>query len=147
MAECAITDGRTGDESINLILTEAKTIAVVGLSHKEDSASNRVAKYLMAKGYIIIPVNPKYEEVLGQKCYPDLKSIPEHVDVVDIFRNVEAIPAIVDEAIGIKAGAVWMQLNLVHEEAAARACDAGLRVVMNKCMKIEHTRYDTSPTS
>lgn len=135
-----VMTGEQVSDEIEAILAEAKTIAVVGVSTKEESASNRVARYLMEKGYNIIPVNPRYDEVLGKKCYPDLKSIPEHVEVVDIFRNIEAIPAIVDEAIDIKAEAVWMQLDLVHEEAAARARKAGLRVVMNKCIKIEHTR-------
>ncbi|MFZ2447274.1 MAG: CoA-binding protein [Syntrophobacteraceae bacterium] len=140
MAECAITNGPLRDENVNTILAEAKTIAIVGLSDKEESASNRVARYLGEQGYTIIPVNPRLTEILGEKSYPDLKSIPGHVDVVDIFRNVEAIPAIVDEAIAIKAGAVWMQLDLIHADAAAKACDAGLRVVMDRCMKIEHTR-------
>ncbi len=135
--------GENQDEEMSAIL-EGRTIAVVGLSTKEESASNRVSRYMMEKGYRIIPVNPKYEEVLGQKCYPDLKAIPEHVDVVDIFRNLDAIPAIVDEAIEINAGAIWMQLDLVDEEAAARARKAGLRVVMDKCIKVEHNRINRS---
>ncbi|MCE5334232.1 MAG: CoA-binding protein [Desulfobacteraceae bacterium] len=130
----------TNDEEIKEILNSSKTIAVVGLSPKEDSPSNRVARYLKERGYTIWAVNPTCEEVLGGKCYPDLKSLPGHVDVVDIFRNISAIPGIVDEAIEIGAETIWMQLGLKHEEAEAKARAAGLKVVMDKCMKIEHSR-------
>lgn len=140
MAESVITGSASTDEDIRAILDKSKTIAVVGISHKEERASNRVARYIKENGYKMIPVNPKYKEVLGEKCYPDLASVPEHLDLVDIFRGIEAIPAIVDEAIAVKAGAVWMQLELVHEESAAKARSAGLRVVMDKCVKIEHSR-------
>jgi hypothetical protein len=122
------------------ILKNAKTIAVVGISTRDDRPSNEVAKYLIEQGYRVFSVNPSYDEVLGEKCYPDLKSIPEHVDVVDIFRKLDAIPAIVEEAIEIGAGTVWMQLDLEHEVAAQMARHAGLDVVMNKCTKIEHAR-------
>lgn len=137
--ECKVEFGPPPEEVKN-ILGGAKTIAVVGVSSKEESPSNQVAKYLIAKGFRVIGVNPKLDEVLGVKCYPDLKSIPEHVDLVDIFRKVDAIPAIVDEAIEIGAGAVWMQLGLEHEESARKARRAGLGVVMNRCTKIEHSR-------
>ncbi len=140
MTGCVIKDGAVADEDVKSILENSRTVAVVGLSHKEDRDSNKVAVYLREHGYRVIPVNPKYKEVLGEKCYPDLKSVPEHVDVVDIFRNIDAIPAIVDEAIETKAGSVWMQLKLVHEDAAAKARNAGLRVVMDKCIKVEHSR-------
>lgn len=140
MAECVITGSKPTDEDIRTILENSKAIAVVGVSHKEERASNKVARYIKENGYKMIPVNPKYKEVLGEKCYPDLVSVPEHVDMVDIFRGIDAIPAIVDEAIAIKAGAVWMQLELVHEESAEKARCAGLRVVMDKCVKIEHSR-------
>ncbi len=130
-----------GEPDVKAILDATKTIAVVGISPKEESASNRVAKYLIEQGFRVIGVNPARSEILGVKCYPDLKSIPEHVDLVDIFRRVDAIPAIVDEAIEIGAGAVWMQLELEHEESAQKARQAGLSVVMNKCTKIEHARY------
>lgn len=133
-----------GSADVATILKDSKTVAVVGISHKEERDSNKVARYLQQHGYKMIPVNPKYKEVLGETCYPDLKSIPGHVDVVDIFRNVEAIPPIVDEAIEIGAGTVWMQLGLSHEEAATKARAAGVRVVMDKCMKIEHARIDKS---
>ncbi|MCX7822603.1 MAG: CoA-binding protein [Syntrophobacterales bacterium] len=137
---CEIPDYIASDEEVVELLKSAKTVAVVGISHNEDRDSHKVAKYLKEHGYKVIPVNPKYKEVLGEPCYPDLKSIPERVDVVDIFRNVEAIPGIVDEAIQVGAGAVWMQLGLTHNEAAEKAKQAGLKVVMNKCMKIEHNR-------
>ena len=130
-------DGSTSPE-ISELLRKARTIAVVGISDKEHRDSYRVAKYLKEHGYKMIPVNPKYREVLGEICRPDLKSIPEHIDIVDIFRNIEAIPAIVDEAVEVGASGVWMQLGLVHEEAADKARRAGLWVVMNKCIKIEH---------
>jgi uncharacterized protein len=120
------------------LLKSAKTVAVVGISDKEDRDSNRVAKYLKNHGYKIIPVNPKLKDVLDEPCYPDLKSVPEHIDVVDIFRSTDAIPSIVDEAIAVKAGSVWMQLGLAHNEAAEKARQAGLSVVMNRCMKIDH---------
>ena len=144
MTECRIPDQPVTDQAVADILKRARTIAVVGISHKEERDSHRVAKYLKEHGYRVIPVNPKYKEVLGEKCYPDLPSVPEHIDVVDIFRNVEAIPGIVDEAIRIKAGTVWMQLGLAHHEAAQKARCAGVGVVMNKCMKIEHSRLLTS---
>jgi len=120
------------------LLKTAKTIAVVGISAKEERDSHRVAKYLKEHGYRIIPVNPGLAEVLGEPCYPNLRAVPEHIDVVDIFRSIDAIPGIVDDAITVGADAVWMQLGLVHEEAAAKARKAGLTVVMNRCTKIEH---------
>jgi predicted CoA-binding protein len=141
---CELPDYNPPDEEVVELLKSAKTIAVVGISHKEDRDSYKVAKYLKEHGYKIIPVNPKYKEVLGEPCYPDLKSVPEKIDVVDIFRNIDAIPGIVDEAINVGAGAVWMQLGLAHNESAEKARQAGLKVVMNKCMKIEHQRLLSS---
>ncbi len=123
------------------ILRESKTIAVVGLSDKPDRPSYRVAKYLQDHGYRIIPVNPTLTEVLGERAYPDLLAIPEPVDVVDIFRQSEAVPPIVEQAIAIGARAVWMQEGVVHEAAAARARQAGLDVVMDRCMFKEHRRF------
>jgi len=138
MAECEIAEKNVTEQDLVEILNRSRTVAVIGISHKEDRDSHKVAKYLKDHGYKMIPVNPKYKEVLGEPCYPNLKSVPEHIDVVDIFRNIEAIPAIVDEAITVGAGCVWMQLGLAHNEAAERARCAGLKVVMNKCIKIEH---------
>ncbi len=121
-----------------------KNIAVVGISDDPTRPSHYVAGFLAEHGYNIIPVNPKLTEWEGQKCYPDLLSIPEKVDVVDIFRRPEAVPPIVDEAIRIKARAVWMQEGIVNEEAAAKARDAGIEVVMDRCMKTEYRRLKRS---
>ncbi len=140
MAECVIPEKNASEADIVNILKTAGTVAVVGLSHKEERDSHRVAKYLQNQGYIVIPVNPKYKEVLGVQCYPDLESVPDHIDVVDVFRNVEAISAIVNEAIEVKAGCVWMQLGLAHNEAAEKARCTGMQVVMNKCIMVEHSR-------
>ena len=122
------------------ILTESKTIAVVGLSPKEDRPSYRVADYLKSKGYRIIPVNPNAQEILGEKSYPDLASIPGDIDVVDIFRKSEDVPPVVDEAIKTGAKAVWMQEGIVNEPAARKARSAGLLVVMDRCMLKEHKK-------
>lgn len=120
------------------ILTEYHNIAVVGTSSNPERDSYKVASYLMEHGYHVIPVNPNAQEILGETSYPDLSSIPEKVEVVDIFRRSEEVMPIVDEAIKIGARAVWMQKGIINEEAAARARDAGLLVVMNKCMHEEH---------
>ena len=139
--DCKIEDGPAAEDGdVRKILCNSRTIAVVGISAKEQSPSHMVAKYLIGQGFKVIGVNPKCDEVLGAKCYPDLKSIPEHVDVVDIFRRPDAIAAVVEEAIEIGAGTVWMQLGLEHEEAAQKARRAGLGVVMNKCMKMQYSR-------
>jgi len=122
------------------ILNSSRTIAIVGLSSKPDQPSYRVASYLKEQGYKMIPVNPAEQEILGERCYPDLASIPESIDVVDIFRRSEKVPPIVEEAIRIGANAVWMQEGVINEEAAARARKAGLMVVMDKCMRKEHQR-------
>lgn len=134
------------EETIGRILKESKTIAVVGLSPEPDRPSHGVAAYLKSKGYKIIPVNPAVPEVLGEKSYPDIKSIPAtvKVDVVDIFRRPEFVPPIVEDAIKIKAKAVWMQEGIVHEEAAKKARDAGLLVVMDRCMMKEHAKLFSS---
>lgn len=127
-------------QTLRRILAESKTIAVVGLSDKWHRPSNFAAKYLKDHGYKIIPVNPGQKEILGEKCYPSLLDIPEKVDVVDIFRKPEEVPPIVEDAIKIGAKVIWMQIGVINEEAAKRARDAGLEVVMNRCMKIEHAR-------
>lgn len=138
MEECEFPRDNATNEEIKELLENAKTIAIVGISSNPDKASHGVAAYLKDNGYTIIPVNPNYSEVLGEKCYPDLKSIPVHIDIVDIFRQPEAIPAVVDEAIEVGAGAIWMQLGLCKNDAADKAKAAGLKVVMNKCTKVEH---------
>ncbi len=122
------------------ILNSSRVVAVVGLSEKADRPSYIVASYLKQNGYKIIPVNPKAGEILGEVCYPDLGSIPEPVDVVDIFRRAEEVPAIVEEVIKMGAKAVWMQEGVINEQAAARAKEAGLLVVMDKCMFKEHRK-------
>jgi hypothetical protein len=120
------------------ILKSSKIIAVVGLSPKENRPSNQVARYLIDAGYTVIPVNPGQDEILGRKCYPNLAAIPVKVDVVDIFRKPEDVPPVVKEAIAIKAETVWMQLGISDEQAASMARNAGLKVVMDRCMKIDH---------
>ncbi|MGI9200176.1 MAG: CoA-binding protein [Woeseiaceae bacterium] len=130
----------TDIQSLRRILTENKRVAIVGLSDDWSRPSNFVGKYLLEHGFEVIPVNPKYEEILGQKCYPDLKSIPTPVDIVDLFQRSERVPPFVDDAIAIGAKVVWMQLGIVHEEAAQKARDAGLEVVMDRCIKIEFAR-------
>jgi uncharacterized protein len=127
-------------EGLRRILKENHTIAVVGLSAQWFRPSFFAAKYLQEHGYRVIPVNPAYAEVLGEKCYPNLGEIPEKVDVVDVFRNPEDVPPIVEDAIRIAAKVLWLQIGVIHEAAARRAREAGLEVVMNRCMKIEHAR-------
>ncbi len=129
-----------GPEEIKAILQDCKVVAVVGLSPKPERPSFRVAHYLKEHGYRIVPVNPGQKEILGEKCYPNLKEIPFPIEVVDIFRNVEAIPAIVDEAITIGAKVVWMQQGLVEHASAQKAKEAGLQVVMDRCMKVDHAQ-------
>jgi hypothetical protein len=128
------------DRRIRHILANARTIAVVGLSADPSRPSHDVAAYLMRHGYRIIPVNPMLPEVLGEKCYPSLKDVPEKIDIVDCFRKAEAIPPIVEEAIAVGAKCVWMQLGIVDEQSARRAEVAGLDVVMDRCLKVEHAR-------
>ena len=126
--------------TLRRILSTYKHVAMVGLSADWWRPSFFAAKYLLEHGFEVIPVNPKYEEILGQKCYPDLKSIPTPVDIVDLFQKMERVPPFVDDAIAIDAKVVWMQLGIINQQAAQKAADAGLEVVMNRCMKIEYAR-------
>lgn len=119
------------EDAIEEQLAGSRTVAVVGLSPNPSRPSHGVAEYLQHQGYRIIPVNPTVDEVLGEKCYPDLKSIPVPIDMVDIFRRPDQVPAIVEDAIAIKARYIWMQDGVVNEEAAERARAAGLSVVMD----------------
>ncbi len=123
------------------ILTHYKNIAMVGLSPNPYRPSHFAAIYMLAEGYNIIPVNPGAKEILGRKCYASLKDIPEPVDIVDIFRKPSDVPPLAQEAIEIGAKVVWMQLGVINEEAAATAQAAGLEVVMDRCVKIEHARF------
>lgn len=130
----------TADDPIAELLKSSRTIAIVGLSSRKFRPSYGVAEYLKSAGYRIIPVNPQETEVLGEKSYARLEDIPEKVDVVDIFRRSEFVPEIVDAAIRIGARAVWMQEGVVHAQAAEKAQQAGLFVVMDHCLLKEHAR-------
>ena len=125
-------------QQIESLLKAAETIAVVGLSPKPERPSNAVAAYLLSQGYTVIPVNPGQRQILGQTCYPNLAAIPVKVDIVDIFRRAEFVPPIVEQAVAIGAGAVWMQSGIAHDEAARVATDHGLMVVMDRCIKVDH---------
>jgi len=119
-------------------ILKMKTIAVVGFSPKKERPSHYVSMYMKDNGYDVIPVNPGHKEIAGMTCYPDLESIPEQVDVVDIFRRSEFVLPIVDSAIYISAKAIWMQDRVFHEDAAQKAKDAGILVIMDNCMLRQH---------
>lgn len=123
------------------ILASSRVVAMVGLSANPERPSNGVARYLMGKGYQVIPVNPNEKEILGETCYPGLGSIPEPVDVVDVFRKSEDVLPIAAEAVRIGAKALWMQEGVKNRQAAALARQAGLKVVMDKCMRKRHIKY------
>ena len=123
------------------IIRQAKSVALVGVSGNELKASNFVATYLIRTHLRVYPVNPAYEEILGLKCYASLADLPEVPDIVDIFRHPRFIPAVVDEAIAIGAKVVWFQLGLRHDDAARTAIAAGMEVVQDRCLKIEHARF------
>ena len=130
------------DAELRRWLETARTIAVVGLSDKPDRDSNDIARYLQGAGYRIVPVNPMVAEVLGERSYPDLASIPPELrlDVVDIFRRSELVPPVIDEALARGVGGIWMQLGVAHPEAAARARAQGVPVVEDLCIKVVHRR-------
>ena len=148
-----VTDGVSGNSPVNRsrfamtstdrlrILQTYKRIAMVGLSANAFRPSHFAAIYLIAEGYDVVPVNPREPGILGRKSYASLRDVPGGVDVVDIFRDPAAVPALVEDAIAIGAKVVWMQLGVIHEAAAERARAAGLEVVMDRCMKIEHARF------
>ena len=127
-------------QTLRRILKESKIIAIVGLSAQWHRPSNFAAKYMIDHGYTVIPVNPQYEEVLGQKCYKSLRDIPGPVDMVDCFRKSGDIPPLAYDAIAIHAKVLWMQIGVINEAAAEKARAAGLEVIMNRCVKIEHGR-------
>ena len=128
-------------EKVRRILRKHKTLAVVGLSAQWHRPSYFAAKYMQEHGYRVIPVNPGYDTILGERCYKSLRDIPEKVDIVDCFRKSGEIPAIADDAIAIGARVLWMQLGVHNAQARARAEAAGLEVVENRCVKIEHGRF------
>jgi predicted CoA-binding protein len=128
------------DQMMKAILSSARTIASVGLSSNQEKESYWIVAYLQDQGYRIIPVNPTADEILGEKSYPDLESVPEKIDVVQVFRKPEDVPPVVDSAIRVGAKVVWMQEGIVHEEAAQKAREAGLQVVMDACMRVTHRR-------
>jgi predicted CoA-binding protein len=138
--ECELPESNASSEEIIQILRSAKTIAVIGASVKPERPSHWISVYLKKQGYKVIPVNPGLSEILGDKCYKSLSEIPEALDIVDIFREPNAVAAIVEEAIAKKAKVIWMQEGIVHNKAAEKARAAGLKVVMNKCIYKEHAR-------
>ena len=128
------------DKKIKEILSSSKFIAVVGASSKPLRDSHRIMQYLIREGYVVIPVNPMYTEIDGEKCYPDLTSIGKPIDIVDVFRNPDVLDEIVDEAIAVKAKYIWFQLGVVNAAAARKAEKAGLQVVMDHCISVDHSR-------
>ncbi len=131
----------TEAERIADLLKQSKTIAVVGLTDNPLRPSYGVSDYMQSQGYRIIPVNPNVTDSLGEKAYPSLLDVPEKIDIVNIFRRPEAVPEVVDEAIQLNVPAIWMQEGVVHEEAAEKARQAGIFVVMDRCILKEHMRY------
>jgi predicted CoA-binding protein len=127
--------------TIQRVLHTAKTIAVVGLSSNELRASHFVGYYLKRHGYQVIPVNPRETEILGEKCYPSLLDVPVQVDVVDVFRAPSALPEIARDTVTIGASALWCQYGVINDEGARIASDAGVTVIMDRCIKVEHARY------
>lgn len=126
-------------KSIRELLESVRVIAIVGLSDNPSRDSYRIGSYMQKHGYHVIPVNPTIESVLGEKSYPDLKSVPGKIDLVNVFRRMEYIPGIVDDAIAVGAGAIWLQLGIEHPEAEERARQAGMEVVSDRCIYIEHS--------
>jgi hypothetical protein len=131
------------EDRVLQLLKKAKTIAVVGLSDDASKPSFGVSSYLQDRGYRIVPINPQVSEVLGEKAYPSLREAAKHekIDIVDVFRRPDAVPAIVDEVLELGLPALWLQETVVHEEAAEKARQAGVVVVMDKCILQEHRRY------
>jgi predicted CoA-binding protein len=128
------------DSEIKKILDSAKNIAIIGLSDSPEKPSYGVARYLISSGYNIFPVNPKYDSILGAKCYKSLNDIDEKIDIVDVFRRPEHILPVAEKAIEIEARVLWMQLGIINEEAAKLANEAGLDVIMDRCIKVDHRR-------
>ena len=138
-----MTDLRKYQEPLTIqrVLHSAKTIAIVGLSNNPLRASYFVGYYLRRHGYHVIPVNPREKEILGQTSYASLRDVPEHVDIVNVFRAPDALPDIARDAVEIGAGAVWTQFGVINEEGAQIAEQGGTTVIMDRCLKVEHARY------
>lgn len=128
------------DEKLRNILNNARTIAVVGASEDPARDSYAITRFLLDRGYEVFPVNPKHETLLGVRCYPDLKSIPKKIDIVDVFRRPDAVVGVAEEAIEVGAKTLWLQLGVVNDEAARLAEERGLNVVMDHCIAVEHRR-------
>jgi len=128
------------DAAVRRLLEKVRRIAVVGLSPKPHRDSHRVARYLLESGYEIVPVYPREEQILGQKVHRRVQDVAGAVDLVDVFRRSEELPEVIDDAITARAGAVWLQLGCIDEDGARRARDAGLTVVMDRCLMVEHAR-------
>ena len=128
------------ERGIDELLKEARVIAMVGLSPDESKPSNRVAQYLTSKGYRVIPVNPGYDEILGEKSYKSLKDIPEKIDIVDIFMRPDKLLPVAQDAVAIRPRAIWLQLGIVNEDARRLVEENGISFVQDRCMKIEHAR-------
>jgi len=122
------------------LLQETRTIAVVGLSNKPNRPSYDVAQYMQSQGYTIIPINPNCTEILGETCYPDLKSVPQAIDMVNVFRKAEDCLPVAKEAVEVGAKSLWLQLGISNQEAFDYAQSHGLKVIMNRCIKIDHMR-------
>ena len=144
MAEARRDEYMPSEQEIKAILGSARTVAVVGLSSKPDRHSNQVARYLQRSGYRIIPVNPKENEVLGEKAYPSLLDVPEKIDAVDVFRRAEATPEVARQAVQVGAKVLWLQSGIVNEEARRIAEEAGVDVIMGVCMQQAHQRLEVS---
>lgn len=125
-------------EALKRLLQGARTIAVVGMSKNPEKDAHTVPRYLLEHGYRVIPVNPTAPEILGQKCYPSLREVPGPIDIVDVFRPSEDVPPVMDDAIAVHAKALWMQLGIAHPQAAAKGRAAGLTVVEDRCIRVDH---------
>ena len=141
-SNCEIPRFNAAQPEIDSLLADSKTIAMVGLSNDPEKDSYQVGLYLKKHGYTIIPINPKYEEIMGEKAYPSIKDVPTKIDIIDVFRKPDALPGLTQETLDLseKPRGFWMQLGIAHHESATRLKQAGIVVVQNKCIKIEHAR-------